>query len=134
MMNRIELTFDYLPDSGLSANGRRRMLHWVESKRVRNAKTDFTFLLRDAWQRTYPQTPLEARKMARCRLEWRLTYPTRRRRDIDNIASSLKPWQDCLVDEGLIEADDSEHIVGVAVTLGVEKGIERTVLAIEEVE
>ena len=72
--------------------------------------------------------------MARCRLEWRLTYPTRRRRDIDNIASSLKPWQDCLVDEGLIEADDSEHIVGVAVTLGVEKGIERTVLAIEEVE
>jgi Holliday junction resolvase RusA-like endonuclease len=133
---KIELTFDTLPDPRLSANGRKVFWNnpgW-ESKARRQTKETFTALLRDAWNRTYPSVRRESTTMARCRLTWVLTYPQHRKRDADNMFLSLKPWQDCLVEEGLIEADDFEHIGEPTLILRVEKGVERTELTIAEVE
>ena len=66
-------------------------------------------------------------------VEWRCR--TQRRRDYDNLVAGLKPLIDGLVSAGIIEDDDSDHLVALG-PLTVSSGCseDETVLTIREVQ
>ena len=64
-------------------------------------------------------------------VEWRCR--TRRRRDFDNLVAGLKPLLDGLVDAGVIQDDDSEHLAvlgPLTILTGVRE--DETVLTVRE--
>lgn len=90
-----------LPDRDLATNSRDGKLHWGTRRRwVAKAREDFGRLLRqediEALRRRMPLEPLA--------LRWVLVVPAWRG-DVDGWAAAIKPWQDSLVDVGLIPND-----------------------------
>lgn len=64
-------------------------------------------------------------------VEWRCK--TRRRRDYDNLVAGLKPLIDGLVSAGIIEDDDSEHLVSLGpLTVTPRAAADETVLTVRE--
>lgn len=43
-------------------------------------------------------------------IDYEFTIPVSRRRDQDNLIAACKPWQDGLVDAGVLVQDDTEHL------------------------
>lgn len=68
------------------------------------------------------------------RVTFRYVFPTRRRRDIDNLSTGVaKAVLDTLVRGGWLEDDDSEHVVVVRAEVAYEKGSRRLEVVIEPV-
>ena len=76
--------------------------HWrAHARKVAVARDEARWAIRAA--------RLPALPAAAVFLNWRL--PNNRRRDLDNLAASLKPAIDALVDEGVLPDDDWRHVV-----------------------
>lgn len=84
----------------LTANQR---LHWAQKART-------TISLRDIGRVTarYPQLV----PYRRAHLTVRVGWPDKRRRDVANIAPTIKALVDGIVDAGLLPDDDDRHLVG----------------------
>lgn len=65
----------------------------------------------------------------RCAVSVAFGFRTKRRRDIDNLAASLKPVMDGMVDGGAI-VDDSMAVVTVLEIGGVVTGTDETVVSV----
>ena len=84
----------------LSLNDR---MHWrPKAEKVRQAREAARWAIRAAQPRP---TPMAAAEVV---LHWRV--PNLIRRDLDNLAATLKPVIDALVDEGVLPDDDWRHV------------------------
>lgn len=113
-----ELTIpDWVPDSRLSLNGRRRG-NWLQTRQLQmDAKTVVHLALNS-------MTPWPA-TVDPANVAVTFVYPNHRRRDPDGLAGLAKPILDVLVDRGLLVDDDCEHI-SLTVAAEVEKGASAT--------
>ena len=117
----ITIELGHLPDPDLSPNKR---LHWGELYRARRAAKDEAIYLVKALP-SRPRCPISR---AHITITW--TSRTRRRRDVDNMFSSMKPTIDGLGESGLIADDSAMH---VSYTLRYELGeTDNTVILVEE--
>lgn len=129
-MSRWEVTIpDWVPDSRLSINGRRRNMHWRQTYDLQSAAKQRMVIA--IWQApTHPGgrslvAAIDPAHVAVC-----FVYPTKRRRDPDNLAAMAKPLLDALVSEGLLVDDDCEHIT-LSIAARVEKGVTATRITVE---
>ena len=122
---RLMLTFDLLPPSILSSNSRA---HWGEKRRVVKAERERAYYSAVAF---WTDATGEA-TFKRARISYAFTAKDKRRRDWDNILTSCKPWQDGLVDAGVIEADDTDHLEIGTMTFS-RGGEDKTVITVEEI-
>lgn len=76
-----------------------------------------------AWTSTWGGGP-----WARATVSVRFFHATRRRRDDVNFLASLKPAYDGLVDAGLLEDDDAEHLTTLGATFEVDREAPRVEL------
>ena len=124
---RFAITLGILPNPLLSGNERRRGNPFAQRNLTLSEGSKFVGLVLEQYNRS--QLP----RFTRCTLTWTLTYPVHRKRDYDNIYPSLKVFQDSLVTLGILEADDTDHIVeSPVIRVLVEKGKEETRLDIQE--
>lgn len=63
------------------------------------------------------------------RLAFGWVFPTAGRHDLDNLIATAKPLIDALVTAGILQDDDSRHVVGISAEVRVEKG--RRALVVE---
>ena len=111
----------HLPDGDLNPN---RRLHFMQLYRVKeNAKDEAMALVLEQG------APAEPIQKAHITITW--VAKDKRRRDIDNLFSSMKAYIDGLVHAGLIADDSADH---VEYTLKYERGTkDNTVIEVKEV-
>lgn len=116
------ITVDHLPDRNLSPNSR---VHWaVKARSVRAQREEAGWLAKAEWGNQKP--------MLRARISYEFKVTNKRQRDIDNLVSACKSFQDGLVDGGVLSSDDSEHLeVGYSILSQGEA--EQTIIKIEEI-
>ncbi len=121
-MRTLKLSIPHLPDPDLSPNA--RVHYMVKSKAVRVAREEVGWLAKAQWHDEKP--------MMCAMISYEFTLSTKRLRDEDNLLSSCKPWQDGLVDAGVIFYDNAKHLTTgkVQVTQGDK---EETVILVQEV-
>lgn len=96
----LEIVIEHLPDAALSPNAR---VHWrVKYDATKIARTEAGWLAKAQWRDQAP--------MLYALIAYEFTVPVRRRRDQDNLIAGCKPWQDGLVDAGVLVQDDNEHL------------------------
>lgn len=117
---------DWVPDSRLSLNGRRRTHPMALAKLTTETKDIARWHLGSNALALFGVTDL-------AHVAVRFTYPTRRRRDPDGLAGLVKPLLDVLVDVGLLIDDDCEHIT-LTVAAEVQKGVTATRIRVEALE
>ena len=116
----MEIELGRLPDPELSPNKR---LHYMELYRAKESAKLDTILLVLAQGK--PPRPYEK---AHITITW--VAKDKRRRDTDNLFSSMKAYIDGLVEAGLIEDDSAMH---VGYTLRYERGTrDNTIIKVEE--
>ena len=116
---RIEL--GHLPDPDLNPNKRLHYMKLYVAKR--NAKDVAMGLVLEQGR---PATPYAK---AHITVTW--VAKDKRRRDVDNLFASMKPYIDGLVDSGLLTDDDAMH---VSYTLRYERGTkDNAIIEVEEV-
>lgn len=95
------LVIDHLPSKFLSPNAR---VHWSKKHSESSAaRSEAGWLAKDKWRdHTAP--------MLYAIIDYEFTIPVSRRRDQDNLIAACKPWQDGLVDAGVLVQDDTEHL------------------------
>ena len=117
-----QLIFDHLPFRELSPNARH---HWaVKARAVKAQREEAGWLAKSVWGNQDPMT------YARISYEFKVT--DKRQRDIDNLVSACKSFQDGLIDGGVILKDDSEHLAWWKATITQGKA-EQTIVRIEEI-
>lgn len=120
----LKVELNHLPPAALNPNNLRR-LHWSERyKATQVAKEEVGWLAKVAWHDDKP--------MMRARISYEFTVKDHRKRDLDNLLSSCKAYQDGLIEAGVIFYDDADHLEIGSVTFN--RGNEdKTVIFIEEV-
>lgn len=63
-------------------------------------------------------------------LVFRWVFPTRGRHDVDNCIATAKPMIDALVEAGVLDDDDSRHVVAVTAEVAYERGRRALVVTI----
>jgi len=116
---RIEI--EHLPYPELSPNSR---LHWaVKARAVKAAREEVGWLAKAQWR---------DKLMARARISYEFYVKDKRRRDLDNLLAMAKPWQDGLVDAGVLEDDDAEHLE-IGYSKVIRSNAERSIILIEQI-
>ncbi len=105
----MKIELGHLPDPDLSPNKR---LHHMQLYRAKRDAKDETMAL--VLQQGRPTTPYEK---AHITITW--VAKDKRRRDIDNLFSSMKPYIDGLVGSGVLVDDNADR---VGYTLSYERG------------
>jgi Holliday junction resolvase RusA-like endonuclease len=109
------LVLDDFPDPQLarrlSPNGR---VHWAVRAKAKDAARR-RIACECLLQRIVPPD-------APVRLTFRWCFPTLGRHDIDNLIATAKPLIDALVEAGVLDDDDSTHVVAVTAEVAYEKG------------
>jgi hypothetical protein len=119
---------DWVPDMGLSLNGRRRASPWDIRAWQQAAHERVTIAL---WQAPWhPRGRSQMPRFVYARVAVEFVFPVRRRRDPDNLAGLVKPCLDTLVTEGLLMDDDCDHLE-LSIRAVVEKGKTETRICIE---
>ena len=99
---RLEITLEHLPPSELNPNNLRRQ-HWSIRHRVTNeAKDEIGWLAKAQWHDDKP--------MMKARISYMFHAKNHRRRDLDNLLSACKAYQDGLIEVGVLYYDDAEHL------------------------
>ena len=88
----------HLRDEALTAN---RRVHWT----VRRARTAALRAKSAAMHR-------DIAPMGRAHLTVTVTWPDRRRRDVSNLAPTVKALVDGAIDAGVLADDDDGHLIG----------------------
>ena len=121
MNRKLVIELNHLPPSVLNLNAR---VHWsVRYKATKEAKEEVGWLAKIQWKDEKP--------MMKARISYEFFAKDHRKRDLDNLLSACKAYQDGLIDVGVLFYDDAEHleIGGVSFAVGTE---ERTVIIVEE--
>jgi len=117
----MRLELGHLPDSDLSPN--KRLHHMQLYRAKRDAKDEAMALVLEQGR---PDIPYEK---AHITITW--VAKDKRRRDVDNLFASMKPYIDGLVESGLLVDDDARH---VSYTLKYERGdADNTVIEVKEI-
>ena len=96
----IRIEIDHLPFRELNPNSRE---HWaVKARAVRASREEIGWLAKVQWHDDKP--------MVKARISYQFHTKDKRHRDMDNLLSSAKAWQDGLIDAGVIFYDDSQHL------------------------
>jgi Holliday junction resolvase RusA-like endonuclease len=120
----------WVPDSRLSLNGRRRSMHWRQVYDLQNQAKERAIVA--IWQTAaHPGGRSLVKAIDPARVTVRFTYPTKRRRDPDNLAAMAKPLLDSMVQEGILVDDDCEHIT-LTVAAEVRRGVTETRILVED--
>ncbi len=126
-MIRIEL--GNLPPAALSPNA-CRYSHWSHRDKARKEWRELVYYLAVEAKDRYPYD----KPFHKARLTWTFIYRLNRKRDADNLISACKVAQDSLVKAGIIEADDSEHLILMPVNIIVDKTqLSQAIIEIKEV-
>ena len=116
----MKIELDRLPDSNLSPN--KRLHHMALYKAKAAAKMDAVMLVLSQGK------PVRPYERAHITITW--VAKDKRRRDTDNLFSSMKAYLDGLVSVGLLLDDDAMH---ASYTLRYERGTrDNTIIAVEE--
>lgn len=86
----------------ISANAR---IHWAKKAEKTKSLRNRAYLV--AWE-----ARLETPAFDLVRLEVRIGWPDKRRRDAANLSPTLKALIDGFVDAGLLPDDDDQHLIG----------------------
>ena len=98
----------HLPYRELSPNAR---VHWAKkAAAVRGAREEVGWLAGSQWG---DQPPMQC-----ARISYVFNVVDKRRRDIGNLLAACKPFEDGLVDAGVIFEDDAEHLKLGTVNIG----------------
>lgn len=87
---------------------------------------------REAIQRWERRHGLRWATLTECIVEVLFVVPRKGRRDWDNLASTIKPLLDGLVDSGVIVDDSQECIVTISLWIEHQKGRDATVFTVRE--
>ena len=116
-----QIELGHLPDRDLSPN---RRLHYMQLYRAKEDAKDEAMAL--VLEHGAPTEPIQRAHIA---ITW--VAKDKRRRDIDNLFSSMKAYIDGLVQVGLIADDSADH---VEYTLKYERGTkDNTVIEVRKV-
>ena len=130
-MRKLELIIDHLPYPELNPNSR---LHWaVKARAVRASKEEIGWLAKAQWHDEKP--------MMKARISYFFYAKNHRRRDLDNLLSACKAYQDGLIDAGVLFYDDAQHLEIGTVSLTTDTGDktfivtnDTTFIKVEEIE
>ncbi len=122
-MRTLRIEVDHLPSQDLSPNAR---VHWTKRHTAtRIGREEVGWLAAVEWQGK--DTIMQAR------ISYEFTTRVDRNRDQDNLIAACKPWQDGLIDAGVIFYDDAKHLRLGSVSIS--KGDhDKTVIIVEELK
>ena len=121
MPRTLTIILEHLPYPELSPNSR---VHWaVKARAVKASREEIGWLAKAQWH--------EEKPMIMAVISYEFYVKDNRHRDLDNLLAMCKPFQDGLIDVGVLMYDDMQHLqighVGV-----VQDIIEQTIITIEE--
>ncbi len=117
------IVLDHLPPSELNPNQLRRS-HWtVRHQATRDAMEEIGWLAKTQWHDDKP--------MVRARVSYEFHLKDKRHRDLDNLLSACKAYQDGLIEAGVITYDDTKHLE-IGSVRAIQNTKEQTVITIEE--
>ena len=120
-LRQLIICIPHLPYPELSPNSRE---HWaVKARAVRASREEVGWLAKAQWQDQKP--------MMRARVSYQFHVADNRKRDLDNLLSSCKAFQDGLIDAGVLFYDDAKHLEIGQVKV-VQSDTEQTVIKLEE--
>lgn len=120
-MRKLTVKLDHLPYSELSPNSR---LHWsVKARAVRASREEMGWLAKSQWHDDKP--------MMKARISYEFYAKDKRPRDLDNLLAMAKPWQDGLIDAGVLFGDDSRCLELGHIKV-IQDDAEQSVITIEE--
>jgi len=97
---KLVITVEHLPSPELSPNARH---HWaVKARAVKASREEVGWLAKVQWHDDKP--------MVKARISYEFHVKDKRRRDLDNLLAMCKPYQDGLIDVGVLAYDDAEHL------------------------
>lgn len=124
-LQRYIITIDHLPSPELNPNNLRRT-HWtVRSKETKAAKDEIGWLIKTNGG--------AGKTIQRARISYEFHLKDRRRKDLDNLLSSAKAWQDSLVEAGVMAGDDFEHLE-IGSFKALVTGHAETIITVEELD
>ena len=122
MIRKLIITLDHLPFTELSPNARH---HWaVKARAVRASREEIGWLAKAQWHDEKP--------MMKARISYEFQIKSKRHRDLDNLLAMCKPWQDGLIDAGVIFYDDIQHLELGQCNVR-QCDVEQSIITIEEV-
>ena len=122
-MRKLQIEISYLPNPELSPNSR---LHWaVKARAVKASREEIGWLAKSQWHDEKP--------MMKAKISYEFHTRDKRHRDLDNLLAMCTPWQDGLIDAGVIFYDDAQHLEIGSVKL-MQCNAEQTIIIIEEIE
>lgn len=117
----LTIVVDHLPYRELSPNSRE---HWaVKARAVKASREEIGWLAKIQWHDDKP--------ILRARISYEFHVDDHRKRDLDNLLAMCKPWQDGLIDVGVIFYDDSAHLEIGSIKV-VQGGTEQSIIEITE--
>lgn len=120
-MRTITIEIDHLPYKELNPNSR---CHWaVKAGKVKEAREEIGWLAKIQWQDDEP--------MMKARISYEFHSKDKRKRDLDNLLSACKSYQDSLIDAGVIFYDDAEHLEIGSIKL-IQGDEDKTIITVEE--
>jgi len=123
-MRSLEVVLEHLPPPELNPN-RLRSQHWSIRHRVTNeAQAEIGWLVKSQWHDDKP--------MMKARISYEFHLKDHRKRDLDNLLSSCKAYQDGLIEVGVLFYDDSQHLE-IGSVRAIQSDTEKTILRIEEI-
>ncbi len=106
-MRTLKITLEHLPSSTLNPNARK---HWAEvACATSDAREEAGWLAKEQWHDDKP--------MMHAMISYEFTVRVDRARDEDNLIAACKPFQDGLIDAGVIFFDDAKHLKLGSVTI-----------------
>ena len=121
---QLVIELNHLPPSELNPNNLRRQ-HWsVRYKATKEAKEEVGWLAKIQWKDEKP--------MMKARISYEFSAKDRRKRDLDNLLSACKAYQDGLIEVGVLFYDDAEHLEIGKVTMALDAE-DKTKITVEEI-
>ena len=121
-MRQLVITIPHLPYPELNPNSR---VFWADKARVvKIAKDEIGWLAKAQWHDEKP--------MMKARISYAFFTKDHRRRDLDNLLSACKAYQDGLIEVGVLFYDDAKHLEIGSVTLTTDVE-DRTIVTVEEI-
>ncbi len=122
-MRKLTIELNHLPLVELNPNNLRRQ-HWtVRAAATRDAQREIGWLAKVDWHDDKP--------MMKARISYEFHAADHRRRDLDNLLSACKAYQDGLIEVGVLFYDDAAHLEIGSVKM-VQDGEDKTVITVEE--
>ena len=122
-MRKIQIEIDHLPYPELNPNSR---VHWaVKARGVKASRKEIGWLAKVQWHDDEP--------MVRARISYDFYTKDKRHRDLDNLLAMCKPWQDGLIDVGVIFYDDAQHLEMGYIKL-MQGDADKSIITVEELE